>query len=100
MQAFEAGGLTDITSVALDIDPNESADLLRAHVQRGGFGGYYAISPTDVTHQLGAEYGQAVLNPPNAPMLLVRPDNSIAIFPFGVKSADQLGSFIDANRLP
>ena len=99
VQAFEAGGLTDITSVALDIDPNESSDLLRAHVQQRGFAGHYAISPTEVTRQIGADYGQSFLNPPNAPMLLVRPDNSIVIFPFGVKSADQLGSFIDANRL-
>ena len=86
-------------SVALDIDPNESPDLLRAHVQQRGFGGFYAISPPDVTRQIGAEYGQSFLNPPNTPMLLVRPDNSIVPFPFGIKSADQLASFVEANRL-
>ncbi|MGB0387585.1 MAG: hypothetical protein ACPGWR_22425 [Ardenticatenaceae bacterium] len=74
--------------------------MLRAHVQQRGFGGHYAISPPDVTRQIGADFGQSFLNPPNAPMLLVRPDNSIVIFPFGVKSVDQLASFVEANRLP
>jgi hypothetical protein len=82
----------------LDIDPNESPDLLRAHSERYGFNWHYAISPADVTRQIVNDYGQSYLNPPNVPMLLVRPDNSIVEFPFGVKSADQLASFVDANR--
>ncbi|MGB0389603.1 MAG: hypothetical protein ACPGWR_32685 [Ardenticatenaceae bacterium] len=81
------------------MDGNESPDLLRAHVERNGFEGHYAISPSDVTQQIGSDYGQSFLNPPNAPMLLVRPDNSIVPLPFGVKSVDQLASFVDANRL-
>ena len=78
---------------------NESADLLIAHIERHGFEGYYAISPPNVTRQIGNDHGQSFLNPPNAPMLLVRPDNSIVPLPFGIKSADELASLVDANRL-
>lgn len=100
MQAYEAGGLTDVTSVALGIDSNETADLLAAHVERHGFEGQYAISPPDVTRQIGNDHGQSYLNPPNAPMLLVRPDNSIVALPLGIKSADELASLVEENRLP
>ena len=100
MQAYEAGGLTDVTSVSLGIDPNETSDLLRAHVDRHGFEGHYAISPPDITRQIGDDHGQSYLNPPNAPMLLVRPDNSIVALPFGVKSAETLASLVEENRLP
>ncbi|MBA3531077.1 MAG: hypothetical protein H0T73_04050 [Ardenticatenales bacterium] len=100
IQAFEEDGPEDVVSVALDIDINETTELLISHTERNGFDWLYAIAPPDLSRAIGEDFGQQFLNPPNAPMLLVRPDNSIVPLPFGVKEAADLAAFVTANRLP
>lgn len=100
IQAYEEDVGEGIVSVALDIDIHESRELLLNHTEQHGFDWYYAISPPDVSRAIGEEFGQQFLNPPNAPMLLIRPDNSVVPLPFGVKEAAELASLVEQHRLP
>jgi thiol-disulfide isomerase/thioredoxin len=99
VKAYEATGPANVVSVALDIDLNESQELLREHATRNGFDWHYAIATQEVARQIGADFGQQFLTPPSVPMLLIRPDNSVVAFPFGIKSADELAAFVESNRL-
>lgn len=99
VKAYEAAGPENVVSVALDIDLNESQELLREHATRNGFDWHYAIATQEVARQIGADFGQQFLTPPSVPMLLIRPDNSVVAFPFGIKSAEELAAFVESNRL-
>jgi hypothetical protein len=99
VKVYEAAGPENVVSVALDIDLNESQELLREHATRNGFDWHYAIATQEVARQIGADFGQQFLTPPSVPMLLIRPDNSVVAFPFGIKSADELAAFVESNRL-
>ena len=75
--------------------------MLRAYTEQHGFNhGFFALSPPEVTREIGNKYGQSYINPPNVPMLLIRPDNSILITPFGIKPETDLEALIETNRLP
>lgn len=99
VKAYEATAPEGIVSLALDIDLNESPDLLREHAAQGGFDWYYAIATPEVAQAINADFGPQFLTPPSVPMLLVRPDNSIVQLPFGIKSAEQLAALVEENRL-
>lgn len=77
-------------AVGLDIDPNEDAASLRAHIQKNGFYGYYALSPLEMTQSLLDEFGIEVITPASAPMILVLPDGTVRKLPPNIKSAESL----------
>lgn len=86
----------ELVVVALDIDPNEGAETLKAYSESHGFGWIYAIAPAEVSRELGMLYGPQYLNPPSAPMLLINRKGEVTPLPFGVKSADDLHSRINS----
>jgi hypothetical protein len=88
------GERDDFTSIALDTDPNENADILRNFANQNGFDWLYAVAPAEVASQIGELYGQQFLNPPSTPILLIDRHGQVHITPFGIKSAGELQSSI------
>jgi thiol-disulfide isomerase/thioredoxin len=87
----EALGMRDdLVTVALDIDPNEDADSLKAYAARNGFDWHYAVAPRDVAREIGQLYGDQFLNPPSTPILIVDRHGEVHPLPFGVKNAEEL----------
>ena len=86
----ELGEREDFVSLSLDIDPNESQDILKSHVDRYGFNWLYAVVPPEVSREIGDLYGRQYLNPPAAPMLIIDRQGEAHLLPFGVKGFPQL----------
>jgi thiol-disulfide isomerase/thioredoxin len=80
----------DLVSIALDIDPNETGEALKSYAAGNGFDWIYAISPAEVSRELGQLYSPQFLNPPSAPILIIDRHGVVHPLPFGVKSADDL----------
>jgi cytochrome oxidase Cu insertion factor (SCO1/SenC/PrrC family) len=86
----------DLISLALDIDPNETPEILKVHADRNGFDWYYAVAPVEVAREIGQLYGDQFLNPPSAPMLIIDRQGQAHPLPFGVKSAQALQEALGA----
>jgi thiol-disulfide isomerase/thioredoxin len=84
------GEREDLISLALDIDPNEDAELLQAHANQNGFDWRYAVAPAEVSREIGQLYGAQFLNPPSTPMLIIDRQGEVQLLPFGQKDAQTL----------
>lgn len=84
------GEREDLISLALDIDPNEDAELLQAHASQNGFDWRYAVAPAEVSREIGQLYGAQFLNPPSTPMLIIDHQGEVQLLPFGQKDAQTL----------
>jgi thiol-disulfide isomerase/thioredoxin len=85
----------DLVSIVLDIDPNESADTLKAYAAGNGFDWIYAVAPAEVTREISNLYGDQFLNPPSTPILIIDRKGEVHMLPFGIKSADELKEAIE-----
>lgn len=85
---------TNITSVSLDVDPNEDREKVLEHIEREGFDWYYAVAPSELTRKLVEEYDSSIANPPSAPMILVC-ENGTRKLENGVKTASEIKEQID-----
>ena len=88
------GGNADFVSIGLDIDPNEDETRLLEFVQSQGFDWTYSVAPAEVSRELASLYGNQFLNPPSTPMFVIDRHGEVHVLPFGIKSADELLSFI------
>jgi len=86
----QLGQREDLLTLGLDIDPNEDADTLKDYVTRNGFTWLYAVSPVEVSREIGNLYGDQFLNPPSTPMFIIDRKGEVHLLPFGIKSADEL----------
>lgn len=84
------GEREDLISLALDIDPNEDAELLQAHANQNGFDWRYAVAPAEVSREIGLLYGAQFLNPPSTPMLIIDRQGEVHLLPFGQKDVQTL----------
>ncbi len=84
------GDQPNLVTVVLDIDPNESADILGNYADNNDFDWTYAVAPRDVAREIGQLYGDQFLNPPSTPMLIIDRYSEVHPLPFGIKSADSL----------
>jgi hypothetical protein len=84
------GDQPDLVSVALDIDLNETPDILKAHTDKNGFDWVYAVAPAEVARDISQLYGGQFLNPPATPMLIIDRHGQAHPLPFGHKSAPSL----------
>jgi hypothetical protein len=84
------GERDDFVSLALNIDPNEDADALRAYTDRHGFDWLYTVAPAELSRELSQLYGNQILNPPAVPMFIIDRKGEVHLLPFGVKSAQSL----------
>lgn len=93
------GDRDDLISLSLDIDPNESTDILKTHTERNGFDWIYAVAPAEVAREIGQLYGAQYLNPPATPMFIIDRQGEVHQLPFGHKDAtvlaDALQSFLN-----
>jgi hypothetical protein len=86
------GERDDFISLGLDIDPNEEAKMLKNYTEQNYFDWMYAISPAEVSRELGQLYGAQYLNPPSTPMLIIDRHGEAHMLPFGIKSTEDLFS--------
>jgi cytochrome oxidase Cu insertion factor (SCO1/SenC/PrrC family) len=84
------GERDDLISVSLDIDPNEDADILKAHADKNGFNWHYAVAPPEVAREIGQLYGAQFLNPPATPMFIIDRQGQVHPLSFGDKAPDVL----------
>ena len=87
---LEAEAGNEIVSVSINTDPNEDEERIRSHITRNDFTWLYAVTPIEVTRSLIDQFSPKVVNVPLVPIILVCPDQSTKLLPFGVKSADRL----------
>ena len=95
------GQRDDLVNLALNVDPNESADFLLAHAQKNGFTWRYAVAPAEVAREIGQLYGAQFLNPPATPMFIIDRQGEVHPLPFGHKDSTELAEavspFLDAG---
>ena len=80
---------TKVTSVSLDVDPNENAEKVRNHIQRNNFSWRYAVSPSGLTQMLVERYGPSMANPPSTPVVIICEEGTRKL-ENGVKTASEL----------
>ncbi len=79
-----------VTYVLIDVDASETPEALGAYRERHGFTGTYAVATRDMARALIEEFGDQVVNPPSAPMVLIAADGRVTLAPFGQKSATEI----------
>jgi thiol-disulfide isomerase/thioredoxin len=84
-----------VTTVALDVDPNEDAATVREHATEHGFDWRYAVASTDVTQSLVSSFGRSITVPPQVPMVLLCPGGDATRLENGHKSTEFLVSTVD-----
>ncbi|MDZ4168110.1 MAG: hypothetical protein U1E26_00450 [Coriobacteriia bacterium] len=85
--------------VALGIDENEDAGLLRQVWKERGLTEPVAISPGPLTAALIQEFGPEIVTPPQAPIVLISADQTSArLLPSGLKDIEELKSEIAKGR--
>lgn len=89
------GERDDFVSVALDIDPNEDAEILKRYTAQQGFNWVYAVAPAEVAREIAHLYGDQFLNPPSTPMLIIDRQGEVHTLPFGIKNADELKTIVE-----
>lgn len=85
----------DLVSIGLDIDTNENAEDLKTYTADNGFDWIYAVASQEVTREIANLYGAQFLNPPSTPIIIVDRKGVAHPMPFGIKSAEDLKSFIE-----
>jgi hypothetical protein len=89
--AAAQGALGDgVALVSIDVDANESADLLARHATNNNLGWTFAVAPVPMQRALAAEFGRNVLNPPAGNLILITREGTAQYLRPGVKSADEL----------
>ena len=93
------GDSKDVVLVSLDVDMNESEDVLKDYAALGGFDWYLAVAPRMVLRDLGNLYTADLLNPPLAPMLIIDQQGNVFGLPNGLKGAESLYKTIESYRV-
>lgn len=89
------GERTDFVSLGLDIDTNEKAADLKAYIDSNGFDWNYAVASAEIAREISTLYGAQFLNPPSTPILVIDRKGQVHPMPFGIKSANDLYTFIE-----
>lgn len=87
----------NISSVAINTEPNEDAAKVRTHVQSNNFTWPYAVTPRRVTQSFVDDFGVDFLQAPKVPMLVHCPSGNTTRLPDGVKTANRLKSLVDQH---
>ncbi|WP_227130666.1 TlpA family protein disulfide reductase [Halorubellus salinus] len=85
----------DVTTVAVDIDPNEDAKKVRDHANKHGFDWRYAVAPGEWTKSVTSEFGSSMANAPSVPMLRMCGPEDVERLKDGQKSVAFLESALD-----
>jgi thiol-disulfide isomerase/thioredoxin len=79
----------DVTSVSLNVDPEEDKQKILSHTEEHDFDWRYAISPPILTRKLINRYGPSIASPSSTPMILVC-ENGTRKLPNGRKPVSKL----------
>lgn len=96
-QQFHEQTDLEVESVALNVDPNEDADVVREHAEDHGFDWHFAVAPDAMTRSLVDEFGDSIAHPPASPVVLVCPDGEFRRLDDGLNTADTLESEVSAG---
>ncbi|HSD82561.1 MAG TPA: TlpA disulfide reductase family protein [Anaerolineae bacterium] len=77
-------------SVAIDIDLQEDAALLKKHAETNGFNWRFAVATPELAKTLSDQFGSQFLNPTSVPMFLLDKEGGVHLLDFGQKSVDYL----------
>lgn len=83
-----------VALVSIDVDPNETAQVLARHVSNSNFDWTFAVAPAPMQRALSAQFGRNVLNPPTANVILIDRGGNARLLRSGVKSADELAAAV------
>jgi cytochrome oxidase Cu insertion factor (SCO1/SenC/PrrC family) len=86
---------TNVTSVSINVDPEEDDDRVRSHASSNQFTWRYVTAPKNTTELFIEEFGRTFISPPSVPVILVCDDNTSKLLNRGVTTATQLQEEID-----
>lgn len=85
--------------MAIAIDQNEDAQLIRDTWADRGLSEPVAISPEELTNTLVNQFGPEIVTPPRAPIVLISADQTSArLLPGGLKDEEELTAEIAKGR--
>ena len=87
-------GPEDLVFVSLDIDLHEDASMLKEYAEQNEFDWSFAVTPLEVTRDIGGLYGALFLDPTLNPMLIVNRKGEVFTLSFGEKKAADLNKWI------
>jgi thiol-disulfide isomerase/thioredoxin len=79
-----------VVAVSLDIDPSETAVTLGQHADFMGFNWRFAVAGSELSGLLQNEFGPQILAPTSTPILIIAPDGTTELTPFGIKGWETL----------
>jgi len=89
------GERDDFVGIGIDVDLNEDLAMLAAYVEFNDFTWLYSVAPPEVLAGIQGSLGGQFLNPPSTPIVLFDKEGTPHALPFGIKSADELLSFVE-----
>ena len=96
LKTFHEQAPSDVTTVALNVDPNEDREQVATHAEENGFDWRYAVAPSAVTESLIAQFDRSITVPPRVPMVRICPGGDATRLAGGHKPTDDLLSTLDA----
>ena len=96
--ALEEFADDEVVAVCIDVDPRETADLLRQYARDHEFTWYYANSSLALATSFESTFGPQILSPTSTPILIISPDGRATLSPYGIKDADTLIELIKAGE--
>ena len=75
-----------VTWVAIDVDPNETPEMLARFADDNEFPFIYAIAGVDLSRALADAFGAQILSPPSTPVIVIGTDGTVTLTEFGHKS--------------
>ncbi len=79
-----------VTWVAIDVDPNETPEMLARFADENAFPFTYAIAGVDLSRALAEAFGAQVLSPPSTPVIVIGTDGTVTLTEFGHKSQERI----------
>ena len=88
-----------VVAVILDVDPSETAVSLEAFASEEGYTWPYAVTTQAMSTALVDAFGDQILSPTSTPIVIIYPDGSFEITPFGLKSWDTLVTYVESGTV-
>lgn len=79
-----------VTWVAIDVDPNETPEMLARFADDNEFPFIYAIAGVDLSRALADAFGAQILSPPSTPVIVIGTDGTVTLTEFGHKSQERI----------
>lgn len=98
MQKLSAELDDAVPMISIDIDANENAETLRRYVETSNFKWLFAVAPRSLAQQLVERFGERIIHPPSAPMIILDKAQQPKVLRFGVKPSAEIRHEISKHR--